>query len=305
MRWLDLSGQLHSVVRSMESALSALEDHVRAQQLDGAYVAHLPPVSTADELIEPAFIAPEGVWDAEALDQALAGFARFHTGEGLSTRVVWRLPGVVAISGDPAPALLTLVAEVNDHKRRFHEIANSVADEHERYDLIHHAFPGMVYLQVIRHIKVLEGPVQSVTFSWGRKSGSEQISLASADAKLEYASRHPSPEALRRTGLSAGAYQRRITRERDYLATLPEDTPIRWRRRLRIRPLVNVRYPQDVTPRVIQREANMPLLLVNAPDVRIRPMPVYDAGKRAIRAPRSDLGKRGVPVSRILPLYHE
>lgn len=306
MKWRDLSAELHQIMAAQAAALDELADTVRGSDLIDARVFVLPDIYPGEELIEPDRIDPVTLSGVTALDDALAGFARFHTGEDLSTRNVWRLPGAVSINIDHPQPLVDQVALINRLRQRFGEITQSVADENERYDLIHHAFPGLVYLQVVRQLRVLQGPVQSVTFSWGRKTGSQLITLASADAKLEWAARNASPALLARTGMSVRRLQETVQREREALTHLPEDTPIRWRRLLRVRPLMNIRRPKDEVggvSSVIQREAQTPLLLLNAPDARIVPMRSFDANKRLVRQPRSDGGKRGTPISVVLPLF--
>lgn len=73
----------------------------------------------------------------------------------------------------------------------------TVRDPDERFDLIHRNFPGVVYLQVIRELKTIPGLLKSVTFSWGRKPSSQIVSPESADAKLEWASKHATGKVSR------------------------------------------------------------------------------------------------------------
>jgi len=305
MEWRDLSGELHGLMARQQKALEDLSELVTRATLVDARVFVLPDIYAGEEIIEPDEIHPVALSGVEARNAALAGFGRFHTDEGLSTRNVWRLPGVVVLHTDDPRAIADQIANINRLRDAFQELTLSVADENERYDLIHHAFPGMIYLQAVRQLRVLQGPVQSVTFSWGRKSASQLISLESADAKLEYAARKAPPALLARTGMSETRLRDTVLREREYLTQLPPDTQVRWRRLLRVRPLMNVRRPRDEDgrPVVLQREANTPLLLLNAPNVRLKPMRPYDARKRSERQARSDQGCKGTPVSRVLPLF--
>src|SRR5690554_2620274 len=163
MQWQDLSGELHRIMAHQKQALDELADEVRAAPLVDARVFRLPEVVPEEELIEPDLIEPEMIQGAVARDEGLAGYERCHTGEGLSTRVVWRLPGVIAVTTDRAQSMVDRTEHINSLRRAFAEVALSVANEDERYDLIHHAFPGMVYLQVVRQLRVVQGPIQSVT----------------------------------------------------------------------------------------------------------------------------------------------
>lgn len=307
MEWRDLSGELHKIMADMAHAQDQLNTEILQTTLQDAVVSELPEVFPEDELIEPDRIDVIPYYGEEALDRALAGFARFHTGDDLSKRVVWRLPGAIALQAHQPRALIDLVEVINTLRHRFRETALSVANEDERYDLIHHAFPGTIYLQVVRKLRIMEGPVQSVTFTWGRKPGSELITVESADAKLEWAGRHPSASLLRRTGLSERSLRERVYKEREALSKLPLDTPIRWRRQLRVRPLMNIRLPSQPgeKPVVLQREATTPLILLNAPKARLKPMRPFDAEKRAMRQSRTTSAKGGRSVSQVLPLFLE
>lgn len=304
---LNLSGELHVVMEALTDALNQLRRQLADCEIDHCRAFELPPVTPEEELVEPTEIIPTPLDGDAAVDAVLAAFTRFHTGGDLSTRVVFRLPGAIAVSTPDPQALVDQVQAVNELKQRFDTLAQSVRDPDERWDLIHRNFPGVVYLQVVRELKVVATPLQSVTFSWGRKPSSQLITPESADAKLEWAAKNPTPPLLARTGLSISQLQHTVARERSFLATLAPDTRIRYRRELRVRPLANLLFEEgaEVARRKAQRDAHTPLIVINSPAVKLGNLKPYDAGKRSARKSRDDSRAKGRPISRVLPLFFE
>lgn len=305
MNSLSLSGDLHETMDALDDALDTLRAQLSACQVDACRAFDLPPVTPEDELLEPDYIEPLPFTAAEAVAAVLAAFGRFHTGAGLSTRIVYRMPGVIAISTPSPDTLVSQVQKINLLKNHFDAVAQTVRDPDERFDLIHRNFPGVVYLQVIRELKVITDPLKSVTFSWGRKPSSQLITPESADSKLEWTAKHPNSRVLSRSGLSLNQLQETVARERSYLATLPAETKIRFRRELRVRPLSNLLFTDDIEVTKSQREAHTPLIVINSPNVKIGELKPYDAAKRGQRKPRHDSRAKGRPLSRVLPLFLE
>lgn len=304
---INLSGELHIVMESLTDSLNRLRQRLLDCDMDHCKAFKLPPVTPEEEGVEPIEINPIELTGDAAVDAVMSAFTRFNTDEGESTRILFRMPGAIAISTSDPQSLVDLVHEINELKQRFDALAQSVNDPDERFALIHRNFPGVVYLQIVRELKVVTAPLQSVTFAWGRKPSSQVITPESADAKLEWAAKNPTPALLARTGLSLTQLQHTVARERSYIATLPADTRIRSRRELRVRPVANLLFAEEaeVDNRKAQREAHTPLIVINSPAVKLGTLKPYDARKRTTRKPRDDSRAKGRPISRVLPLFFD
>ncbi|MBJ6137934.1 DNA replication terminus site-binding protein [Marinobacter litoralis] len=298
-----LSAELHRVMDALNDSLNELRAELLACQLDACCAFKLPLVTPAEELGEPSRIESTPLRGQQAFTASLDSFTRFHTGLGLSTRVVFRLPGAVAVSSLCPEHLINQVHDINQLKKTFNALAQTVPDPDERFDLIHRNFPGVVFLQVIRELKIVSDPLRSVTFSWGHKPGSQRISIESADAKLEWAARHASKALLERTGLSRQELLETVVRERAYLASLPSETFLRLRRELRVRPLANLLFESGAAVSKAQRDGHLPLIIVNSPNVRLGDLKNYDAAKTRQRKRRDDPRACGTRISRVLPLF--
>nr|WP_281494973.1 DNA replication terminus site-binding protein [Marinobacter sp. S6332] len=288
---------------ALDESLNELRAQLLACQLDACCAFQLPLVTPAEELMEPRRIESIPLSGGPAFKAALDAFTRFHTGMELSTRVVFRLPGAVAVSSLCPEHLIDQVQDINQLKKTFNTLAQTVRDPDERFDLIHLNFPGVVFLQVIRELKIVSEPLRSVTFSWGHKPASQVISLESADAKLEWAAKYPSTEMLVRTGFTLNQLQQTIARERSFLASLPSETSLRYRRKLRVRPLANLLYAEGAKVPKAQRDAHSPLIAINSPNVSLGRLKNYDATKNRQRKRRKDPRACGTPVSRVLPIF--
>lgn len=298
-----LSTELHRVMHALDESLNELRAQLLACQLDACCAFQLPLVTPAEELLGPCRIESIPLAGRQALEASLDAFTRFHTGVGLSTRVVFRQPGAIAVSTLCPEELINQVHDINQLKKTFNTLAQTVQDPEERFDLIHQNFPGVVFLQVIRELKVVSEPLRSVTFSWGHKPASQLISLESADAKLEWAMNNPSSQLLERTGLTGNQLRQTIARERSFLASLPPETSLRYRRKLRVRPLANLLYAEGAKVPKAQRDAHSPLIAINSPNVSLGRLKNYDATKNRQRKRREDPRACGTPVSRVLPIF--
>lgn len=178
---------------ALNDSLNELRALLLACQLDAACAFQLPLVTLEEELQAPKYIKSLPMDGQETFKASMDSFTRFHTGPGLSTKVVFRLPGAIAVSTLCPEPLINKVNQVNQLKNTFNALAQRVRDPDERFDFIHRSFPGVVFLQVIRKLKILPDPLQSIIFSWGHKPGSQRISIESADAKLDSLPSEPPP----------------------------------------------------------------------------------------------------------------
>src|SRR5690554_2139468 len=126
MKHADLAGQLMSVMEDIEAGIASLRHWMTFDGIEQCRVFRLPDVPAGAEEIEPERIDPVPVDGDEAIDLALAALGKFGTGDGLSTRCVYRLPGALSVSTADPQRLLDQVDSINKLKSVFDAIGQRI-----------------------------------------------------------------------------------------------------------------------------------------------------------------------------------
>jgi hypothetical protein len=149
------------------------------------HLAHqLPTTLKSDEKTSPDFIPIiETYQDEEALSMAGQYFGKFKAKEDstLSTRFTDRLPGVIHVTQYQSQ-VLQLITDINALKDEIKEHVKTVPEK-ERFSYIHDAIPGLMTLQVYRHIlfkEVNDLPLRTISLTWARRPTTDKLTKEGA-----------------------------------------------------------------------------------------------------------------------------
>ncbi len=276
------SAQLRTVSQSLQACMEKLEEQVaRFQETLGRSVLHsarvfrLPRILAGDEHEPYDLIPTDPLAGEDARVVAVHAYGEFFGGSGVSTKAVFRLPGVVAVEPGDTGLLKQRVLSVNQVKDDFTEVIRQVEDRNLRFEIVHRLFPMLITLQVTRQIQCYNEAMRSVTFTWGRKSSIRVVSRDELLATLKRL-RHQKPLAF-----DEDRWLEAIQDDMVRLLALPQDVELRYRRDLKVRPMANLLLA-DGTKWL--REANLPILILNPADnFRIGELPDYNASEKPKR----------------------
>ncbi len=236
----------------------------------------LPDV-TPDEENEPfEQISVTPVGQQEALKKACDAFKQFYIRPDVSTKVTYRLPGIIVLPTCCYAQVQSLVESINELKTEFQQLVQTLGDRDEKFEVVHQALPGLVTLQAYRKITLLAQGVQSVGFTWANKQSIVKLTRQKAIDILNKQKKRPPllvPESQ---------WIQQVEREINDILNLPAQAQLRQRRPVKTHPLINVRFIKQI-PRQQQYKASVPVLLCQDDVPRIKPLLDYPSKEKAKR----------------------
>jgi len=270
----------------MATLIEALKSTTNAQ----AHVCLLPEARKEDERAlqraEGDGVLPytpvSAISGDSAMREVLAGLGRFYGNDALSTRFVYRLPGVVVLPYPSADDLIPLITQVNQAKADFKALVDSIEGRDQKFELVHAACKMLVTLQLTRKLQSVNvGDLKSVGFSWSRKPGVDKLSIEEGVKKLQ--------TLLEKSPKRFDANWAALREEELANLSRLKNGWLEVRRTLRPKPVCNIR---SLTGEQIQKDAYLPVLAFSNKAPIIRPLKDYDPAARK--------GDRGSPIQRTL-----
>ncbi|GGB37240.1 DNA replication terminus site-binding protein [Oceanisphaera marina] len=215
----------------------------------------LPPVATGDEHDPVSHISVTRLDGDEAITAALAGFRQWFIQANCSAKASFRLPGYLVLPAASKPELEALLERINALKTQFKTQVQEAGNRDQKFTLVHNTLPGLITLQVYRHLVLLPHAVSRLGFTWANKQIIQKVDKETLIQQLTAA--RLSPPAL----TDAQTWLRCVDREIYDVKRLPASVELRLRRPVKTHPMANVRWREELTPRQQQVKAHLPLLL--------------------------------------------
>lgn len=310
---------INELIEALESLIDELRSDLRQCDIAQAKVSVIPRPKIGDETDAPDRIEPELLSGQEAFARLLFALADWYGDGEHSTKAVARTPGAVVLRCQPEleERILRRVNQVNALKDQIKARIPDLGNRNERFDLLHQHHHMLVTLQLTRHLLALPPVpvIQSLTFTWGVKTEIKKMTVAEVIKRIESMANEPAPADMERE-----MWQWNISKELNRVKSLPENTELRHRRQLNVRPMVNIRRHLSQAERdarrerwekegkfdqpVLLREAHTPLIVLNPKlPVKLGTLGVYDANKAKQRAKRAGRKTSDEPVTWLLPVY--
>ncbi|NMS52682.1 DNA replication terminus site-binding protein, partial [Vibrio parahaemolyticus] len=124
-----------------------LSDSINASDLIGAEVYKLPTVPKAKEHVDVTEIPVESIKDEFALYEGLRSYKKLYGEEGISTKVVFRLPGYIQV-GSSNSNIKEIIGRINKHKDLFTSAVLKIDGPKKKHDIVHSLFPGLITKQL-------------------------------------------------------------------------------------------------------------------------------------------------------------
>jgi DNA replication terminus site-binding protein len=154
-------------------------------------VHQLPDIFKAEEK-KPLIDIPvlSSFQSTEALAMAGLHFSNFMSNQDstISTRFTKRLPGVIHVTYEQE-RVRTLVNDINNLKDSIKQCVVKVPDK-KRFDFVHSAIPGLMTLQVYRHIlykDISNTQLRTVSLTWARRPTTDKLTKEEAIALVSSA----------------------------------------------------------------------------------------------------------------------
>ena len=80
----------------------------------------------------------------DALLLTCNAFKQFYTRTDISSKVTYRLPGIIVLPATHAQELSNLVERVNEEKTIFQEQVQKLGDRDTKFEIVHQALPGLI-----------------------------------------------------------------------------------------------------------------------------------------------------------------
>lgn len=301
----EITSALNLLHDDITDGIEALKTLLRDSSFSKASVFQLPATEQGEDLPPVEAIEPTQIDGVAAFGLALDALSKTTAVGNESTRYVFRLPGAISVETSTPDQFTGIVNKVNTAKDQFDKVAHRIKDEDHRFELLHTIFPKLIYPQLIRKLQVCTRQTKSVTFTWGQKPSSSTITVEQADNRLAWHAANPTKPLLERLCLTEDDLTAIAEQERLDLRRFPPDTRIRHRRDLRVRPLANLLFADELAPPKKQCEAHTPIIVLNSPDLKLGTLKPYDKNKRSNRKKRVDSRASGTPISKILPFFLE
>lgn len=155
-------------MEKLQALLHQLGNQIRKARLVQAQVYQLPQISKEDTHKPLPPITPIMVSGEPARELAIQSFSHFYASPGISTKAVFRLPGVLVLDAPPYP-LADIVSEINQIKDTIAELGKDHLNAAQRFRLMTHHHHGMVRLQLTRHLHIVCDPLISATYTWSAR----------------------------------------------------------------------------------------------------------------------------------------
>ena len=252
------AAQLTHTFKALEQALKALNEWLRQQADHGLVKARcfaLPAVAMGDEHQPVTQIAVSPLLGDEALTAALSGYQQWFVQPNHSAKASFRLPGYLLLPSVLKPQLQQYIQQINELKSQFKAQVQAAGSRDQKFALVHNTLPGLITLQVYRHLVLLPHAASRLGFTWANKQIIQKIDKDALLAQLMASRLLPPPLT------DALTWQQCVDREIYDVKRLPTSTELRLRRPVKTHPMVNVRWQEELTPRQQQVKAHLPLLL--------------------------------------------
>ncbi len=233
----------------------------------------LPAVATGDEHDPVSHISVSPLEGDEAITAALNGFRQWFIQPNCSAKASFRLPGYLVLPASTQPELRALIERINNLKSQFKAQVQEAGSRDQKFALVHDTLPGLITLQVYRHLVLLPHAVSRLGFTWANKQIIQKIDKDALVQQLTDARLSPPPLTDPQTWLQC------VDREIYDVKRLPANVELRLRRPVKTHPMVNVRWQEELTPRQQQVKAHLPLLLCQDELPAITPLGNYPPEK--------------------------
>jgi hypothetical protein len=97
----------------------------------------------------------------------LSAWTRYGAGENMSTRFVYRMPGIVVVPYNEM--IIETVADINRLKSSIAAFVRMNRTPEQRHEFIHERFPGIMTEQLYRKINLEHGHIKNAWFNWTRR----------------------------------------------------------------------------------------------------------------------------------------
>lgn len=261
---MDHYEQIKNSYSEIEAGIRALIRFILKSEIKSCTVFSYPRVQKNNEHEEYTHIPVSRITGSEAISKTLTALGQFRGETLASTKSVFRLPGVISILTDEPEKLIALLCSINESKARFCEVANQIPAD-DRFDVIHTVIPRLIYLQLTRNLNWENGSLQSVNFTWGASSSiikitreeiQERIANLLSEDKISY--------TQARSDLGE-------------IQSLPKSAELRIKRKVKIRPLINLNRGLGQKQRYARKEGHLPLIVINSPEFKTGQLKDYDS----------------------------
>lgn len=255
----------------------------------------LPPIATGDEHDPVSQISVTRLYGDEAMTAALAGFRQWFIQPNCSAKASFRLPGYLVLPAASKPELHAMVERINDLKTQFKTQVLEAGSRDQKFALVHNTLPGIITLQVYRHLVLLPHAVSRLGFTWANKQIIQKVDRDTLIQQLNETRLSPPALTDPQTWLQC------VDREIYDIKRLPLGIELRLRRPVKTHPMANVRWREEITPRQQQVKAHLPLLLCQDELPAITPLGHYPPEKIRKRRAASITDEPLIPRLHIYP----
>lgn len=238
----DAVENLHRCVTELQSALSALTQHLPTLRLLMARVFELPAVYKGQEHDPLTEITVNQHLAKPAMNLALSHYGRLfiqHQSETLSTKAAVRLPGAICFQANEQEAAIVRerVNSVNNLKLRLEQIitVESGVPSEARFEFVHTHMRGLITLNAYRTITLLESP-DSLRFGWANKHIIKNVTREEVLEKLKKSV--SSGRAM--APWTREEWADKLTEEIDLINSLPASAKLKIKRPVKVQPIARV-----------------------------------------------------------------
>ncbi|MBO1519498.1 DNA replication terminus site-binding protein [Oceanisphaera pacifica] len=252
------AARLTQTFSELEAAMAALTQLInetgQTQSIQAACFT-LPAVASGDEHETVSHIPVNSLDGDPAIAAALSGFKQWFMQPNCSTKASFRLPGYLILPSTVKPQLHQLIEHINQLKSQFKAQVQEAGNRDQKFALVHDTLPGLITLQVYRHLVLLPHAVSRLGFTWANKQIIQKVDKDALIKQLTDA--RLSPPAL----VDAQTWLQSVEREIYDVKRVSNTAELRLRRPVKTHPMVNVRWREEIHPRQQQVKAHLPLLL--------------------------------------------
>lgn len=285
---LKIKQELLNQMGIINELFNELSDSISASDLIAAELYKLPPVPKAKEHVDVAEIQVSPIRDELALYEGLRSYRKLYGEEGISTKVVFRLPGYIQVGGSNRN-IIEIVGRINKHKDLFKSAVLKIDGPKKKHGIVHSLFPGLITKQLYRSLYAVEN-ISYMGFFWTNKFVTYKTDKDELIASIKKQIQHP-PK-----GKDPKEWESFLNGEVTDIQRLPAGSELRIKRPVRVSAAVNTDCEESP-----QLSAHLPIIIVQDRPVTISPLLDYDSSLR--RCVRSDSKIGGKPIIKRLHLY--
>ena len=294
------AAQLRHTFSELEQALKQLDAWLRQQAAAGLVKARcfaLPAIAMGEEHEPVTQIPVSPLLGDEALNAALSSYQQWFVQPNHSAKASFRLPGYLLLPSALRPPLQQYISKINDLKSQFKAQVQTAGNRDQKFALVHNTLPGLISLQVYRHLVLLPHDASRLGFTWANKQIIQKIDKEALVIQLMAARQNPP------TLTDALTWKQCVDREIYDVKRLPASTELRLRRPVKTHPMVNVRWQEEIIPRQQQVKAHLPLLLCQDDPPAITELADYPSSQLRARRAATISGDALIPRLHIYPYY--